>query len=115
MTLSRGFSPVVALLLALLLPLQGFALAAHCEQAPVSGQAAAPGAAHEHCTHLEHAPSPRHHHHGGCADCCQTAVATAALDWSVPAAVAPELFLPAPRAPLTISLDRLDRPPRQIT
>jgi hypothetical protein len=37
------------------------------------------------------------------------------VDWSLPRSAAPELFLPAQRAHLTISLDRLDRPPRQFT
>jgi hypothetical protein len=101
-----------------MLPLQGFAAAARCDL--ITGQAAeeaqaldGPAAAHEHCVQHEHVPDPQHH--GCCSDCCLTAVAAATLDWTVPRAAAPQLFLPAPRAPLTISLERLDRPPRHFT
>jgi hypothetical protein len=96
-------------LLALLLPLQTFASAAYCRPLPSGGRAAV---AHEHCAqHFEHAQSRRHH--GCCADCCLAAVSCAALDWTPPHLVTTEALLPEARAPLTIALDRLDRPPRQ--
>jgi hypothetical protein len=68
--------------------------------------------AHEHCGEHEHFPTSQHH--GCCADCCPTAAVAATLDWFLPHAAAPELYLPVPGAPLTISLDRLDRPPRHF-
>ena len=106
---------IVALLVALLLPLQGFAAAARCDL--ITGQAEAPAvagpAAHEHCVQHEHVPTSQHH--GCCTVCWLTAVAATTLDWTVPRTAAPQLFLPAPRAPLTMSLERLDRPPRHFT
>jgi hypothetical protein len=101
--------PTAALLLALLLPWQSFAAAAHCDLI----SAVHSPTAHEHCAEHEHAPNPPHH--GCCADCCPSAVVAATLDWRLPRGATPELFLPAPRAPLNISLERLDRPPRQST
>jgi hypothetical protein len=101
--------PLAALLLALLLPLQGFAAAAHCEHAAIVSHSMA---AHQHCPdHPEHAPAPRHH---GCGDCCTVAAPCASFDWHMPRALAAEASLPAPRTPLTIALDRLDRPPRYL-
>jgi hypothetical protein len=114
--------PIVALLLALMLPLQSFAAASSCEHAQ-TGQSTAPGgttalgaataqgaAAHEHCAHHP-AHASTWQSHGCCAACCMAAVVAATLDWTPPRAVALEHYLPAPRAPLLISPDRLDRPP----
>ncbi len=113
----RDTGLMVALLMALMLPWQSFAAAAHCDlitQQTAQVASAAHGAgAHEHCGEHEHGVTLPHH--GCCADCCLTAATVATCDWSVPHAAAPELFLPAPRVPITISLDRLDRPPRQAT
>jgi hypothetical protein len=85
----------------------------HCEHAMTGGQSTHSATAHEHCAPRNHAPAPQHH--GCCTDCCLTAVVGPALDWLAAAADAPELCLSPPRAPLTVSLDRLDRPPRYIT
>jgi hypothetical protein len=107
---------ILALLWALMLPLQGFAAAEHCEGS--SGQHAkaslahSPATAHEHCP--PHERAPHRDHHGCCSDCCLTAVAASTLAWTPARLIAPALFLPAPRAPLTLSLDRLDRPPRRF-
>jgi hypothetical protein len=108
--------PIVALLLALMLPLQSFAAASSCEHAQ-TGQSTALGgataqgaAAHEHCAHHP-AHASTWQSHGCCAACCMAAVVAATLDWTPPRAVASEHYLPAPRAPLLISPDRLDRPP----
>jgi hypothetical protein len=103
----RDLWSIAALLMALMLPLQSFAAAAHCDSA-----AQASVAAHAHCAEHEHAANPQHH--GCCADCCLAAAMAAALNWTLPRAAAPELFLPTLRTPLTVSLDRLDRPPRPI-
>jgi hypothetical protein len=108
---------IVALLMALMLPWQSFAAAAGCDLIPqhtvnVHSSRNRP-AAHEHCGEHEHLSTLQHH--GCCADCCLTAAMAATFDWSLPHAAAPEHFLPAPHAPMTISLDRLDRPPRQST
>jgi hypothetical protein len=108
--------PLAALLLALLLPLQGFAAVSGCPQSPAAR--ALPhhaAAAHTHCA--EHpAPDPGQgstaRHHGFCADCCMAAVAQTAPAWIAPRGETPQLFLPLPRSPLMIPLDRLDRPPR---
>ncbi len=40
------------------------------------------------------------------------AVAQTAPAWIAPRGETPQLFLPLPRSPLMIPLDRLDRPPR---
>jgi hypothetical protein len=104
--------PIVALLLAFLLPLQGFAAISGCAQ-PTPAQYARHQTriAHEHCA--EHpAQDSAVQHHGCCSDCCMAAMAQATPDWTPPRAETPQLSLPALRTPLMICLDRLDRPPR---
>jgi len=120
---------IAALLLALSLPLQGFAAVAFCAQPAASdlvGRQAA--GAHEHCGgHVDLAPSraisvgTEHatqnstvHHHGCCTDCCLAAMAPANPAWTPPRADTLLLSLPQQRTPFTTSLDRLDRPPRTI-
>jgi len=107
----RGNWPIAALLLALLLPLHTFASAASCEHATTAGESLPSTAVpHEHCTqHPAHGSTMQSH--GCCAACCMAAVVAATRDWAPPRTVAAELSLPAPRAPLLISPDRLDRPP----
>jgi hypothetical protein len=104
----RDIWSIVALLVALMLPLQSFAAAAHCDPAQHS-----PAASHEHCAQHEHAPSLQHH--SCCPDCCVTAVVVATAEWTLPHTCAHVLFLPASHMPLTTTIDRLDRPPRQFT
>jgi hypothetical protein len=104
---------IVALLLALLLPLQGFAAISGC--APLSAAHHAghqTTATHEHCPeHPRQDPAVQHH---DCCDCCIAAVGQSALDWKAPRSETPQLSLPPLRDPLMISLDRLDRPPRTL-
>lgn len=105
--------PIAALLLALLLPLQGFASIMVCPQLPTAhNRAHQAEPAHLHCReHAQQESSARHH---GCGDCCMAAVAQAAPDWIAPRGETTQLSLPLLRAPLKISLDRLDRPPRAM-
>jgi len=106
--------PIVALLLALLLPLQGFTAVSGCPQPPPAhspAQQAQP--AHMHCAEHPKQDSAAQHHGSRC-DCCMAAVGRAAPDWIPPRAETPPLSLPLLRAPLMISLDRLDRPPRTL-
>jgi len=108
----RGTGSIAALLLALLLPLQGFAAASGCTAMHASGQSSAHlgAVAHEHCAHQPaHAPAAQRH--GCCSACCMAAAALSPLDWQPPRTGVPELSLPALRAPLMLALDRLDRPP----
>jgi len=112
----RNF-PIVALLLAWLLPLQGFAAISGCAQqtsAQHHRHAIQQHAwmAHEHCTgHGTQGASVQHH--GSCADCCMAAVAQTTSDWTPPRAETPALSLPQFRALIMTTLDRLDRPPRK--
>jgi hypothetical protein len=92
----------LALLLALMLPMQGFSAADLC--APSHAGAAAI----EH--HCDPATSIAQHH--GCGSCCAVAMAATPLRWAAPRMPSPEVssatLLPAP----TVIPDRLDRPPR---
>jgi hypothetical protein len=106
--------PSIALLLALLLPLQSFAAISGCAPPlPATHHAQHPAqTVHEHCA--EHASRDSAAHPHGCCDCCIAAVGQATLDWTPPRTETPQLSLPVVRAPLMISLDRLDRPPRTL-
>ena len=98
----------LALLLALIMPLQGFAAAWACgsfDTAPATG-AAAP----KHCAH-DTGVAQQHHHCGTC--CCAAVIAVMPLFRVPPRPANPGLLLPV-RSPPAIVLDRLDRPPRLV-
>jgi hypothetical protein len=92
----------VALLLALLLPLQGLSAAALC------GPSNAASAAIDH--HCAHVPGIAQHH--GCGTCCAIGVAAAPLRWIAPRSSNPEVSSVTPLPPPKGQYDRLDRPPR---
>ncbi|HWW29223.1 MAG TPA: hypothetical protein VNY80_04360 [Steroidobacteraceae bacterium] len=91
----------LALLLVLLLPLQGFATALSC------GSFDAAPAAAQHCAHGSAAV--QHHH---CGTCCSAAIVVTPLHWAPPRATRPDVSLPLLISPALVALDRLDRPPR---
>jgi len=93
----------LALLLALLLPAQGFAYAPACS--PFDGM---PAAHHEHCAPTTGAAQ----HHGCGACCCAIAVATAPLRFLAPPSTRFDVASPAALSPPKGLSDRLDRPPR---
>ncbi|HTV97340.1 MAG TPA: hypothetical protein VME42_15130 [Steroidobacteraceae bacterium] len=87
----RTWPLLAALLLVALLPLRGYCAScsghhAHCGDTAISGHA--------------------------CADCCLTGVAATAPCWALPRRPAASAFTALPWPVLTLSLDRLDRPPR---
>jgi hypothetical protein len=91
----------LALLLALILPLQGFAVAWSC---------AAPETVEMSQHHCGQADGASVHHH--CGTCCAAAIAATATVWATPPATITRLSLPSFRSLPAIALDRLDRPPR---
>jgi hypothetical protein len=102
-------SMTLVLLLALILPLQSFA-SIGC------GSADAPSfASQQHCADHPGEPqsgaAPQHHH---CGSCCVTAIAAAPLRFTPPPLTNPGVSLPAHRPLLSVTLDRLDRPPRLV-
>jgi hypothetical protein len=97
----------LALLLALILPLQGFAAAWHCGPAP-----AAP-TAQQHCTHGSGSGAAQQHH--GCStSCCSFAIAVMPLRWAAPPSISPQVAMPLSGSQPSRILDRLDRPPRLV-
>jgi hypothetical protein len=101
---NRTFRTAVALLLALLLPLQGYAAMPACGH-----QTASPVSQH-HCDR-----SPAAAHHPSCGDCCGCAApALTSVNWSAPRPPVPEFAVAEPGFPPAGILDRLDRPPRLI-
>jgi len=92
----------LALLLMLILPLQGFATASSCGLFH-SAAAAAP----QHCSHGSAAVQ-----HPGCGTCCSAAIVLTPLRWAPPRSPSPQHSLPLLISPPFIVLDRLDRPPR---
>jgi hypothetical protein len=109
-TLRLGF----ALLLTLMLPLQGYAAMPACGQ-PVQSNigvetdAAAP-TAQQHC--VREASTAHHHSCGN--SCCGAVVATTAVQWAAPLPTSSEISFIELRFPPELALDRLDRPPRFI-
>jgi hypothetical protein len=99
---TRSFE--LALLLALFLPLQGFAAAWSCEPQPVQ----TPSVAQAHCPHGSGALQ-----HHDCGTCCLAAIAAAPLRFALPR-VRPDIFFPRLSAAPSVALDRLDRPPRSL-
>jgi hypothetical protein len=102
----RGIHVKLALLLALLLPLQGFAMHLRCADA---AQAAATASCHEHGGAHDHGSS-LHNDHAAC--CCTAARTDGAFDLGPLPPAATRAFAVAPASPVFLSRDRLDRPPR---
>jgi hypothetical protein len=108
----------LALLLALIMPLQGFASALSCkafDPAPATGSAAAL----QHCAHDADAGAglgagavQLHHHCGTC--CCAAAISVMPVVWVPPPPAISSALLPGRSSPPAIVLDRLDRPPRFV-
>ena len=103
---------IVALLLALLMPLQSFAAISGCAPPSAAQHGAHQVQAHEHCAQHPSQDLALQHQHHACGDCCIAAVGQTLLDWIAPRSETPQLSLPELCDPLMISLDRLDRPPR---
>jgi hypothetical protein len=98
----------IALLLALVLPLQGLSAASACGSTHLAqSAAAAQSAAGHHC-----APLPGIAQHHGCGSCCAVAVAVAPLRWVAPLLPRSEVSSITLLPPPAVILDRLDRPPR---
>jgi hypothetical protein len=98
----------LALLLALMMPLQGFASTWGCgsfDTAPATGATAS-----QHCAH-DTGAAQQHHHCGTC--CHAAAIAVMPLFRVPPRPANPGALLPV-RSPPAIVLDRLDRPPRLV-
>ncbi|HZE42758.1 MAG TPA: hypothetical protein VE058_03175 [Steroidobacteraceae bacterium] len=102
----------LALLLALIMPLQGFASAWGCgsfDTAPAAEATAAQHCAHD--TAHDTGVAQQHHHCGTC--CHAAAIAVMPLFRVPPRPAIPGALLPV-RSPPAIVLDRLDRPPRLV-
>jgi hypothetical protein len=116
-TLRFGF----AMLLALMLPLQGYAAMPACAQhdqanSGVAGMTASP-TAHQHCergtTAGDHHDGNSHRGNGHCDNCCcGVAIAATSARWIAPLLSAPEISHVILWFPPAVTLDRLDRPPR---
>jgi hypothetical protein len=134
--LMRNLKPLLALLLAVLLPMRGFTFAAHCEplgpghDAHTSRQAESPlrsgtergelspqASEAPHCVDGDsshHADSKAASHAHGCGDCCYGAAAVlTAPRFAVPRAAAASIVGRLARPHPALAIDRLDRPPRQ--
>jgi hypothetical protein len=92
----------LAILLALMLPLQGLSAASAC-----GATSAASAPLGHHC-----APAAGTIPHHGCGACCAVGVAAAPLNWAAPSLPSPEGSSVNLLPPPDIILDRLDRPPR---
>jgi len=99
----------LVLLLALILPLQGFAAAWSC-----TAQDTGAAAAHHHCADDSGKPQGGGEQHHHCGTCCAAAIALMPFRWTVPRSTSSEASLPPHRSPPKVALDRLDRPPRPI-
>jgi hypothetical protein len=110
MRLNRTLRVGLALLFALMLPLQGYAAMPSCGRLDHTVQYPNHAATH-HCTH-----GLAITHHPGCGDCCcVVAIAPTRSDWAAPRLAAPENSHTLIWSPPTVALDRLDRPPRLTT
>ena len=101
----------LVLLLALILPLQSFAVAWSC--GPSEADSAA---AHQHCapeSGAAHTGEAQVHHH--CGTCCAAAIAALPFGWIAPPSITPPIALPQMGSPPNVALDRLDRPPRLVS
>jgi len=124
MTRHRTPKPKLALLLAMILPLQGFAAAWSCP-APSAAEAArhhcddGTGAADHQTGAADHQTGAADHQtgttlHHSCGTCCSAAVAVMSASWVAPRSTSPYLSLPSSWSLPAVALDRLDRPPRFI-
>jgi hypothetical protein len=106
--------PLLALLLAVLLPMRGFTFTTQCEP---NGQPHDAHASHQaenalQCPH--HADNKGASHAHGCGDCCGAAAAVlTAPRFTVPRAAAASIVGQLVRPHPALATDRLDRPPRQ--
>jgi hypothetical protein len=105
MRLNRTLRVGFALLLALMLPLQGYAAMPVC----AARVAASPTAQHR-CAH----GSAAIHHHDCGNSCCGAAIALTPVRWIAPLLTAPEISSAVLWSPPVGLLDRLDRPPRFV-
>jgi hypothetical protein len=127
--------PLFALILAVILPMRGFASATHCEAQEQGARTAPPveSALHDH-GHYGHTPTPADAANGGlflqaaeathcrggkgaahahgCGDCCGGGAALAAPRFTLPKAAAARIVRPPAWPPPALAIDRLDRPPR---
>jgi hypothetical protein len=120
MRLNRTLHVGFALLLTLMLPLQGYAAMPSCgelghtdsstEQSVAAPLPALQHSMQHHCTR----GSTAIHHHGCGNCCCGAAIALMAADWIAPLMSAPGISMAVLGLPPTVTLDRLDRPPRLI-
>jgi hypothetical protein len=95
------------LLVAVVLPLQGFASASAC--VPFGSASLS-----EHCDHGAGRATGTGQHHG-CGTCCSVAAISEAPQWqAAPRLKSPKLSLPLFWSLPAVVLDRLDRPPRLI-
>jgi hypothetical protein len=108
-----------ALLLALLLPLQGYAAMPACapHDRANAGAAGMTASAHPHCEHgtitVDLHADTGHGRIGHCDNgCCGVAIAAASARWTAPLLIAPAISHVILWFPPTVTLDRLDRPPR---
>jgi hypothetical protein len=131
MRLNRTLRAGFPLLFALLLPLQGSTATWDCGRletttshidgmadshidrmtASDAGRKAASPAAHTHCAPRGSDPTHRHSCGNGC---CGAAIALTPIHWIAPLPTAPEISVAEPGSPPSVTLDRLDRPPRFI-
>jgi hypothetical protein len=129
MRLNRTLRGGFALLFALLLPLQGSTAISDCGRlarsssgvdrmtashvdriaAADTGRVAA-STEHTHCD--RGSDTTRRHSCGN--GCCGDAIAPTAIHWIAPLLTAPEISIAVPGSAPTVTLDRLDRPPRFI-
>jgi hypothetical protein len=109
---NRIFRIGFALLLTLMLPLQGYAAMPACSQhdqsASSAAELAASPAGQHHCEH----GTVNSHHCDNC--CCGVAIALTAAPWTPPLPSALQASGAAPESSPTTRLDRLDRPPRPL-
>jgi hypothetical protein len=120
MRLNRTLQVGFALLLTLMLPLQGYAAMPSCGQhdhtnssAEKSLAAPMPALQHSMQHHCARGSTATHHH--GCGNCCGgAAIALMSAHWIAPLLTAPGISAVVLGSPPTVTLDRLDRPPRFI-
>jgi hypothetical protein len=101
MNMIRNPTLKLALLLALLMPLQSFAAVLGCSAAGTVTVGA------QHCPH-EAGAAQQH----SCGTCCVAAVTVVPALWLPPRLTNSELSSPLLERPPLVTLDRLDRPPR---
>jgi hypothetical protein len=107
MNLFRARMMEFALLLAVMLPLQGFAAASGC--GPFGATSLT-----EHCAHAAHHAAGAGQYRD-CGTCCSVAAISITPSlWAAPRLTSPKIFLPLVWSAPAVALDRLDRPPRFI-